>query len=168
MKRSKKRREVRREEKYEEKISLKEEAPETQRGSRDDLVWALTVHYGSPGRLADYRRQFEKTIRRHDIFAVALETLAVKAFRDMGNAARLRILRDHLIAGHASCELSRHLDSVAPETPIRDIVDRCPECGRVMLIRLIRWGRDPDLNGLSLSIWWTTWGRLGMTYLWRP
>ena len=32
--------------------------------------------------------------------------------------------RDRFVAGH-SCELHRHLDSVAPETPIRDIVDRC-------------------------------------------
>ena len=58
--------------------------PETQRASRDDLVWALTAHYRSPGRLADYRQQFEKTIRRPEedpsIFAVALETLAVKDF----------------------------------------------------------------------------------------
>ena len=29
------------------------------------------------------------------------------------------------MAGHDSCELRRHLDSVPPETPIRDIVDRC-------------------------------------------
>ena len=58
-------------------------------------------------------------------FTVALETLAMKAFGDMGNAARLRILQNRFIAGHDSCELRRHLDSVAPETPIRDIVDRC-------------------------------------------
>ena len=31
--------------------------------SRSGLVDALTAHYGSPGRLADYRRQFERTIR---------------------------------------------------------------------------------------------------------
>ena len=52
------------------------------------LVGALTEHYGSPGRLADYRCQFEKTTQ-HDgedqsIFAIALETLAVKAFGDIG------------------------------------------------------------------------------------
>ena len=29
------------------------------------------------------------------------------------------------MAGHSSCELRRHLDSVPPETPIRDVVDRC-------------------------------------------
>ena len=59
------------------------------------------------------------------LFAIALETLAVKAFGDMGQTARLRLIRDRFIAGHNSCELSRHLDSVPPETPIRDIVDRC-------------------------------------------
>ena len=28
-------------------------------------------------------------------------------------------------AGHSSCELRQYLDSVPPETPIRDVVDRC-------------------------------------------
>ena len=102
---------------------------ETRRATHVGLVEALTAHYRSPGRLADYRRQFDKTTRQPEedpsIFAMALETLAVKAFRDMGNTARLRIIRDHFIAGHASCELRLHLDSVAPKTHIRDIVDRC-------------------------------------------
>ena len=31
--------------------------------SRSGLVDALMAHYGSPGRLADYRRQFERTTR---------------------------------------------------------------------------------------------------------
>ena len=35
--------------------------PEATRAMRAGLVGALTEHYGSPGRLADYRRQFEKT-----------------------------------------------------------------------------------------------------------
>ena len=43
----------------------------------------------------------------------------------MDHIARLRLLRDRFIAGHDSCALCRHLDSVAPETPIRYIVDRC-------------------------------------------
>ena len=34
--------------------------PLTRRLSRSALVDALMAHYGSPGRLADYRRQFEK------------------------------------------------------------------------------------------------------------
>ena len=103
--------------------------PLSRRLSRTGLVDALTAHYGSPGRLADYRRQFERTTRTVGedpaIFATALETLAVKAFGDMGQTARLRLIRDRLIAGHSSCELQRHLDSVPPETPIRDVVDRC-------------------------------------------
>ena len=52
--------------------------------SRKGLVDSLSAHYGSPGRFADYRRQFEKTTRSAgedpSIFAIALETLAVKAF----------------------------------------------------------------------------------------
>ena len=90
---------------------------------------ALTAHYGSPGRLADYRRQFERTTRTVGedpaIFAMALETLAAKAFGDMGQTACLRLIRDRFIAGHSNCDLRRHLDSVSPETPIRDVVDRC-------------------------------------------
>ena len=96
--------------------------------SRKGLVDVLSAHYGSPGRLADYRRQFEKTTRSGEdpcIFAIALETLAVKAFGDMGQTARLRLIRDRFIAGHSSCELRRYLDSVPPENPIHDVVDRC-------------------------------------------
>ena len=37
--------------------------PMSRRLSRTRLVDALSAHYGSPGRLADYRRQFEKTTR---------------------------------------------------------------------------------------------------------
>ena len=58
-------------------------------------------------------------------FAIALETLAVKAFGDMGQAARLRLIRDLFIAGHGNCELRQYLDCVPPDTPLRDIVDRC-------------------------------------------
>ena len=65
--------------------------PISRRTSRKGLVDALSAHYGSPGRLADYRRQFEKTTRSAgedpSIFATALETLAVKAFGDMGQMA---------------------------------------------------------------------------------
>ena len=37
--------------------------PLSRRLSRTGLVDALSAHYGSPGRLADYRRQFERTTR---------------------------------------------------------------------------------------------------------
>ena len=102
--------------------------PMSRRTSRTGMVDALSAH-GSPGRLADYRRQFEKMTRSAEedpsIFAIALETLAVKAFGDMGQTVRLRLIRDRFIVGHSSCELRRYLDSVPPETPIRDVVDRC-------------------------------------------
>ena len=103
--------------------------PLPRRLSRTGLVGVPSAHYGSPGQLADYRRQFEKTTRTAgedpSIFATALETLAVKAFGDMGQTARLWLVRDRFIAGHTSFELRRHLDRVPPETPLRDVVDRC-------------------------------------------
>ena len=103
--------------------------PLTRRLSRSGLVDALTAHYGSPGRLADYRRPFERTTKTVGedpaIFTTALETLAVMAFGDMGQTARLRLIRDIFIADQSNCDLRQHLDSVSPETPIRDVVDRC-------------------------------------------
>ena len=90
----------------------------TENNSRSGLVDALMAHYGSPGRLADYRRQFERTTRTVGegpaIFAAELETLAGKAFGDMGQMARLHLIRDRFLAGHSSCELRPLLDSVPP------------------------------------------------------
>ena len=75
--------------------------PMPRRASRKELTDALSAHYGSPGRLANYRRKFDKTVRKSgedpSNFAIALETLAVKAFGDMGQAARLRLIRDQII-----------------------------------------------------------------------
>ena len=103
--------------------------PESKRATQAGLVGAFSAHYRSPGRLADYQCQFKRTTRmvgeNPSIFVTALETLALKVFGDMGKTSRLRIIRDHFITGHNCCELRHHLDSVAPETPIRDIVDRC-------------------------------------------
>ena len=103
--------------------------PLLRRLSKTGLVGALSAHYGSPRWLADYRRQFEKTTRTAggdpSIFATALDTLAVKAFGDMGQTARLRLVRDRFIAGHNNYKLRRHLDSVPLETPLRDVVDLC-------------------------------------------
>ena len=76
----------------------------------------------------------------------------MKAFGDMEQTARLRLIRDRFMAGHSSCDLRRHFDSVPPETPICDVVDRCcvweshadPAVRRVgKFIRFIRpvwWG----------------------------
>ena len=103
--------------------------PMPRRASRKELTDALSSHYGSPGRLANYRREFDETVRKPgedpSNFAITLETLAVKAFGDMGQTARLRLIRDRFIAGHGSCELRRYLDCVPPDMPLRDIVDRC-------------------------------------------
>ena len=43
----------------------------------------------------------------------------------MRQTARLRLIRDRFVTGHDNCDLRRYLDSVPPETPIRDVVDRC-------------------------------------------
>ena len=90
---------------------------------------ALTEHYSSVGRLADLRRRFERVSRvpgsDPSVFAVELETLAMRAFGNLSPLARLRLVRDRFIARQVRCTLRRHLDSVEPETPIRDIVDRC-------------------------------------------
>ena len=97
--------------------------------SRKELTDALSSHYGSPGRLANYRREFDRTVRKMgedpSNFAITLETLAVKAFGNMGQIARLRLIRDRFIAGHENCDLRRYLDGVPSDTPLRDIVDRC-------------------------------------------
>ena len=58
----------------------------------------------------------------------------------MGQTARLRLIRDRFIAGHSSCELRRYLDSVPPETPIRDVVDRC---------RVWESHADPEIRRVS-------------------
>ena len=98
--------------------------PAPRRASRVGLVDALTTHYGSPGGLSATEKTTQTAGEEPSIFAIALETLTIKAFGDMGQTAWLRLIRDRFIAEH-SCELRRHLDSVPPETPIRDIVDRC-------------------------------------------
>ena len=103
--------------------------PTPLQASRKELTDALSSHYGSPGRLANYRREIDKTVRKMgedpSNFAIKLETLAVKAFGNMGQIARLRLIRDRFIAGHENCDLRRYLDCVPPDTPLRDIVDRC-------------------------------------------
>ena len=99
------------------------------RASRKELTDALSSHYGSPGRLANYRREFDRTVPKKgkdpSNFAITLETLAVKAFGNMGQTARLRLIRDRFIGSHGNCDLRRYLDCVPPDTPLRDIVDRC-------------------------------------------
>ena len=66
--------------------------PESRRATWTGLVGALTEHYGSPGRFwmiidVSLRRRSGRKERILQIFAIALETLAVKAFGDMGHTA---------------------------------------------------------------------------------
>ena len=67
----------------------------------------------------------------------------MKAFGDMGQTAHLRLIRDRFLAGHSSCELRRYLDSVSPETPIRDVVDRC---------RVWESHADPEIRRVSKPV----------------
>ena len=93
------------------------------------LLKTLSAHYASTGRLAKYKRQFERMTRPPGddpaAFAIELETLARKAFVDVDASVRLQLVRDRLILGQENRALRRHLDSVGPDTPISDIVDRC-------------------------------------------
>ena len=103
--------------------------PESQRVLSGVLMRSLSEHYGSPGRLAEYKRQFRRAFRRPgddpSVFAIELETLARRAFADIDSSIQLRLVRDRFIAGQAECALRRHLDSMGPDTPMRDIVDSC-------------------------------------------
>ena len=58
-------------------------------------------------------------------FAIELETLARKAFVDVDASVMLQLVRDRFTLGQENHALRRHLDSVGPDTPISDIVDRC-------------------------------------------
>ena len=59
--------------------------PESQR-VLSGVLMSLSEHYGSPGRLDEYKHQFRRAFRRPDddpsVFAIELETLARRAFTD--------------------------------------------------------------------------------------
>ena len=105
--------------------------PESQRMVPGFLVNSLSDHYNSPGRLAEYKRQFQRAFRRPgddpSIFAIELETLARRALVDIDPLIQLQMVLDQFIDGQAECVLHRHLDSLGPDTPMADIVD----CSRV-------------------------------------
>ena len=112
-----------------EALNVAQLMPEGQRVNWEGLSQGLSDYYNSPGRLAVFRRQFESTTRQTGMgpatSATDLKILAVRGFEDMGKCARNQMVRDRFIAAQRSCGLRRHLDSVPPDTPIRDIVDRC-------------------------------------------
>ena len=59
------------------------------------------------------------------VFAIALETVARRAFVDVDPTVRLQLVRDKFITGQQQLALRRHLDSMGPDTPMVDIVDKC-------------------------------------------
>ena len=94
------------------------------------LIKSLSDHYISPGRLAEYKCQFQRAFRRPgddpSIFVIELETLARRAFYiDITPLIQLQMVRDQFIDGQAECVLRRHLDSLGYDTPMADIVDCC-------------------------------------------
>ena len=105
------------------------------------LIKSLSDHYNSPGRLAEYKHQFQRVVRRPrddpSVFAIELEKLARRAFIDIDISIQLQMVRDRFIDGQAECALRRHLDSLGPDTPMADIVDCC-RCGKVT----VTWKRN--------------------------
>ena len=103
--------------------------PESRRVAPGFLMKSLSEHYNAPGRLAGYKSQFQRALRRPgddpSIFAMELETLARRAFMDMDFKIQLQMVRDRFIDGQAERALRRHLDSLGPNTPMTDIVDCC-------------------------------------------
>ena len=93
------------------------------------LIKSLSDHYNAPGRLAEYKHQFQRAFRRPgddpSIFATELETLARRAFMDIDTTIQLQMVRDRFIDGQTECALRRHLDSLGPNTPMAEIIDRC-------------------------------------------
>ena len=89
--------------------------PEDQRRRPGMLIESLTAHYTSPGRLSQRRRQFEQMTRPVGedpaVFAIALETLARRAFVEVDPTVRLQLVRDKFITGQPQLALRRHLDS---------------------------------------------------------
>ena len=94
--------------------------PESRRVKPGFLIKSLSEHY---------KRQFQRAFRRPgddpSVFATELETLARRVFIDIDLKIQLQMVRDHFIDGQAERALSRHLDSLGPNTPMTDIVDCC-------------------------------------------
>ena len=103
--------------------------PESQRAVPEFLINSLSDHYNSPGRRAEYKRQFQRVVRRSEddpsVFAIELETLARRAFMDVDLNTQLQMVRDRFIDGQADRSLRRHLASLKPNTPMIEMVDSC-------------------------------------------
>ena len=108
--------------------------PESQRAVPEFLINSLSDHYNSPGRRAEYKRQFQRVARQPEddpsIFAVELEMLARRAFMDVDLKIQLQMVRDRFINGQADRSLRRHLDSLGPNTPM------------IEMLTVVEYGKD--------------------------
>ena len=75
--------------------------PESQRAVPEFLMNSLSEHYNSPGRRVEYKRQFQRVVRRSEM------------------------VRDRFIDGQADRSLRRHLASLKPSTLMIEMVDSC-------------------------------------------
>ena len=103
--------------------------PESQRAVPEFLINSLSDHYNSPGPRVEYKRQFQRVVRRLEddpsVFAMELETLARRAFMDVDLNTQLQMVRDRFIDGQADRSLRRHLASLKPNTPMIEMADSC-------------------------------------------
>ena len=69
------------------------------------VINSLSDHYNSPGRLAEYKRQFQRVARQPgddpSMFAIELEALARRALMDVDLKIQLQMVRDRFIDGQA-------------------------------------------------------------------
>ena len=106
--------------------------PESRRVVQGLLIKSLSDHYNSPGRLAEYKCQFQRVVRRRgddpSIFAIELETLARRAFIDIDFSIQLQMVRDRFIDGRMSNVRSADIWTVWNRIlpcPMSNIVDCC-------------------------------------------
>ena len=95
--------------------------PESRRVVPGFLMKSLSDHCNSPGRLAEYKRQFQRAFRR----MIRRFLLTRRAFIDIDTSIQLQMVRDRFIDGQVECALRRHLDSMGLDTPMVDMVDCC-------------------------------------------
>ena len=128
--------------------------PESQRAVLEFLMNSLSDHYNSPGRRAEYKRQFQRVVRRSEddpsVFDIEMETLARRVFMDVDLNTQLQMVRDRFIDGQADRSLRRHLASLKPNiTLMIEMVDSCRIWERHCEQKIDRYQRFPQ----RLSPW---------------
>ena len=118
--------------------------PEGQRRRPGVLLETLSAHCTSPGRLAIYQRKFEQMTRPPGedpaVFAIALETLARRAFTDVDASVRVQLVRDKLLARDSALYVDTWI--VRDRIPRYQALWISAEFGRVMRNKTL----DPELN----------------------